>query len=160
MSIAADPAIAALVREVLAEEVARLRAEKGARPQPPASMVREERVRIRSDAELRDFVARVLAMAEDREARAALAAGRIVFRLDGGQSSSAAAGNAARPRLEPGAEGAGHTETLERGLLTERQAERLPRETKRVRLGRQARLTPLARDRLRRRGIVIERIQR
>ena len=156
MSVAVDPEVAALVREVLAEEVARLRAEKGGGgPGPPTA--REERVRIRSDADLRSFVRRVLEMAEDREARRAFDAGRIVFRLEGDEARTA--GSASRPRRARLGEDAGHVETVERGLLSERHAERLPRETKRVRLGRRVRLTPLARDRLRRRGIVIERME-
>ena len=156
MSVAVDPEVAALVREVLAEEVARLRAEKGRRG-AGAPTAREERVRIHSDADLQEFVRRVLELAEDREARRAFDAGRIVFRLDGDDARPA--GSAA---LSPGArlgEDAGHVETVERGLLSERHAERLPRDTKRIRLGRQVRLTPLARDRLRRRGIVIERME-
>ena len=52
--------------------------------------------------------------------------------------------------------GTGHTEVIERGLLSERNVERLPRETTRVRIGRRVKLTPLARDRLRRRGITVE----
>ena len=155
MSTAVDPEIAALVREVLAEEVARLRAEKGP-PAARASAVREERVRIRSDTDLRDFAARVLAMADDEEARCALAAGKIVFRLEEGGAASP--GGKAESRMASGAGDTANTETVERGLFSERQAERLPRETTRVRLGRQVRLTPLARDRLRRRGIVIERM--
>ena len=156
MSVAVDPEVAALVREVLAEEVARLRAEKG-RGGTGAPAAREERVRIRSDADLRKFARRVLELAEDREARRAFDAGRIIFRLDGDEARPT--GSASRP---PGArlgEDAGHVETVERGLLSERLAERLPRETKRIRLGRRVRLTPLARDRLRRRGIVIERME-
>lgn len=155
MSTAVDPEIAALVREVLAEEVARLRAEKGARA-AGAGTVREERVRIRSDADLRDFATRVLAMAEDAEARRTLAAGRIVFRLDGAapESGSRSASTGSAPRTA----GSGGTETVEGGLFSERQAQRLPRGTTRVRLGRNVKMTPLARDRLRRRGIVIERM--
>lgn len=155
MSTAVDPEVAALVREVLAEEVARLRAEKGARA-AGAGTVREERVRIRNDADLRDFAARVLAMAEEAEARRALAAGRIVFRLDGAAPESggrpASTGSGSRTA------GSGTTETVEGGLFSERQAERLLPETTRVRLGRNVKMTPLARDRLRRRGIVIERV--
>ena len=156
MSVAVDPEVAALVREVLAEEVARLRAERG-RDGPGVPTAREERVRIRSDADLRSFVRRVLEMAEDREARRAFDAGSIVFRLDG--DAARTAGSASRPPGARPGEDAGHVETVERGLLSERHAERLPRETKRIRLGRRVRLTPLARDRLRRRGIVIERME-
>ena len=155
MSTAVDSEVAALVREVLAEEVARLRADNdtGARPD---GALREERVRIRSDADLQEFAARVFAMAEDGRTRRALAAGGIVFRLEGAAPESgsrpASPGSAA-----PAAESAG-TEVVEGGLLSERRAERLPPETTRVRLGRNVKMTPLARDRLRRRGIVIERM--
>lgn len=164
---ATDPAVAALVREVLAEELARLRAG-----------VREERVRIAGDADLAAFARRVLAMAGDRGAREAFESGRLVFRLDGsaggagGSADGAGPPDAARGRLRGGREDAAragaplarraasspasHTEVVERGLLSERHVDRLPRETARVRLGPRVRVTPLGRDRLRRRGIAIE----
>ena len=163
----ADPMVAELIREVLAEELARLRAG-----------VREERVRIAGDGDLAAFARRILAMAGDREERAAFEKGDLVFRLD-------AAGDPGRPAPGPGVAGAGggrlhrgggtddgtsarsraaaphdaggHTEVIERGLLSERHVDRLPRETVRVRIGREVRVTPLARDRLRRRGITVER---
>ena len=182
-----DPAVAELVREVLAEELARLRAG-----------VREERVRIADDADLAAFARQVLAMADDRAAREALESGRLVFRLDGGagapgtiggagvaggaDSAGSAGGNAGSgggggrgrgvreapvgtagaaspPPAMPTRAAAGHTEVIERGLFSERHAERLSRDTVRVRLGRKVRMTPLARDRLRRRGIAIERTE-
>ena len=164
---ATDPAVAALVREVLAEELARLRAG-----------VREERVRIAGDADLAAFARRVLALADDRGTRDAFEGGRLVFRLDGGAGGggSPARGvgspDAARGRLRDGREDAAragaslsrgsaispaaHTEVVERGLLSERHVDRLPRETTRVRVGPRVRVTPLGRDRLRRRGIAIE----
>lgn len=160
-----DPAVAELIREVLAEELARLRAD-----------VREERVRIADDADLTAFTRRVLAMADDRGTREAFESGRLVFRLDagaGGAASAAGRHGAGDGRIRGGREAdaitaslpstastrgsAGHTETIERGLVSERRVDRLPRETARVRLGRDVKLTPLARDRLRRRGIAIER---
>ena len=165
-----DPAVAELVREVLAEELARLRAE-----------VREERVRIAGDADLAVFARRVLAMADDHGAREAFESGRLVFRLDGsagrpGRSADdAAPPDAARSRSRDGREDAAragaspsrrsaggppaHTEVVEHGLLSERHVDRLPRETARVRLGPRVRVTPLGRDRLRRRGIAIERAE-
>ena len=155
MSTAVDPEVAALVREVLAEEVARLRTEKDARARSESG-VREERVRIRSDADLQDFAARVLAMAEDGQTRRALAAGGIVFRLEGAAPESGS--RPVPPASASRASESARTEVVEGGLFSERQAERLPRETTRVRLGRNVKMTPLARDRLRRRGIVIERM--
>ena len=160
-----DPAVAALIREVLAEELARLRAG-----------VREERVRIGDDADLAAFARRVLAIADDRAAREALENGEFVFRLDSGAGSAqagpgphdtgggrvrrgreGAAFTASSASAESAHGGAGHTEVIDRGLLSERHVDRLPRGTARVRLGRDVKLTPLARDRLRRRGIAIER---
>ena len=145
-----DPAVAALIREVLAEELARLRAG-----------VREERVRIGDDADLAAFARRVLAIADSRAERDALENGELVFRLDSGAGSAQAGSGphgSGGGRVRRGREGAaGHTEAIDRGLLSERHVDRLPRGTARVRLGREVKLTPLARDRLRRRGIVIER---
>ena len=180
--MAADPAVAELIREVLAEELAHLRAG-----------VREERVRIANDADLAAFAKRVLAMANDRGAREAFEKGNLVFRLEGnagGAGSTGGAGNtggtgntaggtpsgrtggarsrgvreaavrtASAPRAATAQGPADHTEVIERGLLSERHVDRLPRETARVRLGPHVRMTPLARDRLRRRGITIERTE-
>ena len=156
MSTAVDAEVAALVREVLAEEVARFRAARGTGSRHESG-AREERVRIRSDADLREFTARLLAMAEDAEARRALADGRLVFRLDEEQPPR---GGGAHPPAAVHSPGPGRVEIVERGLFSERRAERLPPETTHVRLGRTVKMTPLARDRLRRRGIVIERTQR
>lgn len=174
-----DPAVAELIREVLAEELARLR-----------TGVREERVRITDDADLAMFARRVLALAGDRGAREDFESGRLVFRLDGGAGSAVGVGGAGNtasgagagfggaggsrvpgdgdaavrgaslPRTAPAQGSAGHTELIERGLLSERHVDRLPRETARVRLGPHVRMTPLARDRLRQRGIGIERTER
>ena len=183
--MAADSAVADLIREVLAEELARL-----------GAGVREERVRIANDADLAAFARRVLVMADDREARKALETGNLVFRLEGSAGSIGSAGgpgNAAGGAgvgihaggmgsngVERGRARGGHddgigaasvpsaalvrglsgpVEVIERGLLTERHVDRLPRETARVRLGPRVRMTPLARDRLRRRGIAIERTE-
>ena len=152
---AADPAVAELIREVLAEELARLR----------KKAVREERVRIATDAELAAFAGRMLAIADDPGARAAFERGALVFRLEGGFGEGRAPGPASATRTAasssagtgPAGAASGHTEVIERGLLSERLVDRLPRETARVRLGRAVRVTPLARDRLRRRRIAVER---
>ena len=161
---ATDPAVAQLIREVLAEELARLRA--GVREEG----VREEPVRIAGDADLAAFARRVLAVADDHAAREAFENGRLVFRLDAGAGGAAGDGDgrgrsgrepavvpASPPSAASGRHAPGGVEVIERGLLSERQVDRLPRGTARVRLGRDVRLTPLARDRLRRRGVSIER---
>ena len=160
---AADPMIAELVREVLAEELARLRVGVPSVGRAREEGVREEQVRIADDADLAAFARRVLAMAGDREARDAFEKGRFVFRLEAGAGTAGAGidppAPAASSRAGAGHTDAGHTEVIGRGLLSERHAERLPRGTVRVRLGRNVRMTPLARDRLRRRGIAIERTE-
>ena len=180
-----DPAIAELIREVLAEELARLRGGVRGEVARLRAGVREVPVRIDSDADLAAFAKRVLAVADDPEEREALEDGRLVFRLDGrggrtggdggvettagGAPSGGAGASAQRGGGESGVladasaagslrhGGPGHTESIERGLLSERHVDRLPRGTARVRLGRDVKLTPLARDRLRRRRIAIER---
>ena len=165
-----DPAIAELIREVLAEELARLR---------PG--VREERVRVANDADLAAFARRVLSMADDPGAREAFETGAFAFRLDGargiaggdsGRGGSAGADGGrvrgGRESADPAAPSSGRaaarnaatdTEVIEGGLMSERHVDRLPPGTARLRIGRRVRMTPLARDRLRRRGIAIERIE-
>jgi hypothetical protein len=96
-----------------------------------------------------------LKLSENPSERQKLKDGRITFRLTAGATGPAAA---------PAATGQSHRATgqshrIERGLLSERQVDRLPRQTKSVLIGKQVRMTPLARDRLRQRGIVIERME-
>ena len=158
-AMAVDPAVADLIREVLAEELAALRPE-----------TREEWVRIADDADLAAFAKRVLALGADRGTREDIERGRLVFLLDGSVGRGGVKGSRERPSraAEPrprtarsgergGRTGEGGVETLDGGLLSERQVARLPRGTARLRIDREARITPLARDRLRRLGITIER---
>ena len=75
--------IRAMVRDVLAEESA-ICAELGLfRPEQgvPRRQVREETVSIRSDADLRAFVARLLEILKDGRSREEIEQGRWVFRL-------------------------------------------------------------------------------
>lgn len=134
-----------LIREVLAEELAGLKTGEGHRP-----AVTEERVAIRSDAELAAFVRRLLRLAQDGQKRSDLEAGRYVFRLANGADAAhpgAGTSTAGRPGLV----------RFETGLMTEKDVARLPEGLASLSLGPNVRLTPLARDELRRRGISIER---
>lgn len=129
------------IRELLAEELAKLRGE-----QPAGSGGRrEEIVSLRDDAELAAFVARLGALYADGAARADIEAGRHVFRLAG----TAPAATATTP--------GGDTARLERKLVCEREVNALAAGTQRVLVTKKTRFTPLARDALRRRGITIER---
>ena len=135
-----------IIREVLAEELQRFRSGRdtgGARTE-----VREERVSIASDADLAVFVARLLELTKDAQARRDIEEKRHVFRLAPG----APVERAASP-----AKAAAQPVRIESGMVSERQIDALPPGTTQVVIGRSVRLTPLARDRARARGITLER---
>jgi hypothetical protein len=134
--------IRAIIREVLADEIASLRR--------PAT--REERVAIASDSDLARFVARLLDLANDAELRREIAEGRYVFRLGNG--------SAARPEVRQSRTPAAPTPRgvrFDSGLVTERQIDSLPQNIRTISVATGARFTRLARDRLRSRGIAVER---
>lgn len=149
-----DAMLSTLIREVLAEELARIRSEKKGAGGSAArtARVREEPVAIAGDADLQAFVRRILGMADNPDERRRLLAGEVVFRLAG--RAGGGTGGPAPSGLAAG----GPTERIERGLVSERQVDRLVAETTVLQLGKEVRMTPLARDRLRRRGIRIERM--
>lgn len=141
-----------VIRELLAEELARLRAASGThadtRPRP---QVREEQVSIRGDADLAAFVQRLAAVMKNGEARAQIESGRWVFRL-------APAGPLPPSSVSsPAADDGGAVARFERGLVSEREVQTLPAGTTRVMAGKRVRFTPLATDALRRRGITLHR---
>jgi hypothetical protein len=152
--------IRALVRDVLAEELGNLRRAGIIAPAHAAArrQVREEMVAIRSDAELRAFVARLLEILKDGRAREEIEQGRWVFRLGdpaaGGSFSGALEHRGAQlPAAAPTAAFA----RIERGVVSERQIETLPAGTTCLVIGKSVRLTPLALDRLRALGIALKR---
>lgn len=141
-----------LIREVLAEELARLRSGEG------DTRVREEVVTLRSNADLQAFVQRIVALAQDGRSRAEIEAGRHVFRLaPGGATAGAAPPMVAHQPAAPAPTAPPATVRFERGLVSERDIAALPEEQRSIRVGPSVRFTPLARDELRRRNIRIER---
>ena len=142
----ADPteALRQMVREVLQEVLPRGASDVKTSATPPGDDVR--RVRVRDDHDLADLVTQVLNLAEDPERTADLRAGRIRFRLAG------EAGTGAPTGPEP--------IDVERGAVTERIIQRAAREQRTLRIGPRAVVTPLARDRARALGVVIERTDR
>ena len=154
-----DAMLCSLIREVLAEELARIRSEKKSAGGSVASAarVREEAVTIAGDGDLQAFARRILTMADNPDERRRLQAGELVFRL-AGRSGGGIGAPAPSGQVAGGQAAAGPAERIERGLLSERQVDRLPAGTTLLQLGKEARMTPLARDRLRRRGIRIERM--
>ena len=145
-----DAMLSSLIREVLAEELARIRSEKKGGPASTAARIREERVTIADDGDLQAFARRILKIADNPAERRRLEAGEVVFRLAGRPGAGAAS--------PVGQAAGGPAERIERGLVSERQVDRLAAGTAVLQLGKEVRMTPLARDRLRRRGIRIERM--
>ena len=97
-----------------------------------------EQVSIRNDADLDALVQRVAALARTPEGMAELEAGRRVFRLAGGSPSDSPV-------------------PVKSGLVSERDIDGIPDGTTEFVLYPGMRLTPLARDKLRARGITIRR---
>ena len=145
-----DAAVKTLVREVLAEELARLARERDAGE--GTARRREERVRITDNAELDAFVRRLLEIARDGARRREIEEGRWVFKLGRPDSAARAPSSDVSPARAP--ERSVH---IEKGMVTERQVDSFPGATERVIAAKPVRFTPLARDRLRQRGIGIER---
>jgi len=146
----ADPSISALIREVLAEELARLKSSKAHGQGTTTPAIQAEQVSISSDADLQAFVARLLEMAKDNTKWRDLEQGRLVFRLASGGHT---------PDWEPDAIQTSQIVSVDQGFFSERQVDQLAGDTRRIRLGKRVKMTPLARDRLRQRGIAIERIE-
>jgi hypothetical protein len=131
-------AVRAIIREVLAEELRRFK------PRPD---VREERVTIATDADLAAFAARLLELFKDDQARRDIEEKLHVFRL----------ATAPNPGAALPAKTVAQPQRIETGMVSERQIDALPPGTTQVILGATVRLTPLARDRARARGITFER---
>lgn len=132
-----------MVREVLAEELQRVRAERDGKSKLAAAAVREETVSLLSDADLIDFVRRLLRMTADPQTRSELEAGRVKFKLN-------VANGRQRPKVQ-------QVTPSPQGFVSERQIDQIPVGTKVLTVGKSVRFTPLAKDRLRTRKITIER---
>jgi hypothetical protein len=133
------------IRAILREEIAALRGEMA----PPAPQV--ERVRIGSSAELNRFAQELVRRAASPDFAARVTGGELTFELSeapviGAPIVSGPASTA------PG--------TIDKTLVTERDIAGLGDGVRSLRLGPRSRLTPLARDEARRRGIRIERAER
>lgn len=143
--------VRSLIREVLAEELGRFKAERSGNG-APKPRVREELVSIASDADLAAFVARLVELTRDGQARREVEEGRHVFRL--------APRSLAMPPVQTGASPAKpmpQSARIESGIVSERQINALPPGTAHLIIATSVRLTPLARDRLKARGITVER---
>lgn len=144
-------AVRTLIREVLAEELGRIAKERGS----AKANTTEEFVTIASDDDLQSFARHVLKLSRSKTMGDKIAKGEHVFRLGNTpeRTSNGQTGNAAPTAL------LGDVVQIEKGFLSERRVETLPQGTRVVQLGKGVRFTPLARDRLRQRKIVVERIK-
>ena len=117
------------------------------RATPLPTSQQPELVTLGSDADLDAFVRRVASLCEDPTARKALRNGQRRFRLAGPAG--------ARTMPSPPHDGGVHR--IERGAVTERAVKKAAADGGRLVVGRRAVLTPLARDKARVLGVVIER---
>jgi hypothetical protein len=144
-----DPAtLRSLIREVIAEEVAAVKAAAKSGPAAPAPIAApaEHGARIVGDADLAAFARQVLALAADPARRKAIEAGTYPFRL---QAAPPATG--ARPAAAPA------SVRVSEGVVTETMIGRLAKGTTRLEVAPGVAITPLARDAARRLNIAIER---
>lgn len=141
----------ALIRDLLSEEIAALRAEI-------LGGAQVERVSVGNEAELTAFALNIARRAQEPGFTAALEAGRIRY-----APAQAAAAPFPAPAPRPSAPVAlvaaapPSVPELRKGLITERDIAAVPEGEPRLRITKTARLTPLAGDEARRRGIRIER---
>jgi hypothetical protein len=106
-------------------------------------------------------VARLAEILKDGRNREEIEHKRWLFRL--GTATGGASADAGSRSMTVGAPvspaaPAPAVHRIERGIVSERQIEALPEGTRRLAVGKSVRFTPLARDRLRMRGIEIERV--
>jgi len=140
-----DPALSAMIREVLSEELAKLK------PVPGSPGTSQTAVSINNDADLNAFARDLVERMADPAFKQDMTAGRIEFTL------STADRKAGADHQPVGATTGEHR--IDKGFLSERHIGDLPKGTKRLLVGKAVRITPLARDRARQRDIVIERIE-
>lgn len=141
-----------IIRGILIEELADYNVNSAGHREPE---VRQEFVSIQSDRDLASFAERLVRMAGDSRSRDDIESGRLVFRLGSSDRNEISLERYADNRLQA----AGRTENFSRGLITESQVYRLPADVKVVNLGKNAVLTPLAKDAIRQVGIKIERVK-
>lgn len=140
----------ALIRDVIATEVAAVKSGGGQAANPPGD---DRKVRIASDADLNAFAKRVLSLAADSSIQQSIAAGTYGFRLEGSASGhSAPTGGSSQV--------SGSTLRIDEGVVTETMLNRLAKGVTKIQLAPGVSLTPLAKDRVRSLNLTIERIKK
>jgi hypothetical protein len=158
--LAAPGVLRELVREVLRDVLPELAGQPPAQPPsgvpvasaassaaaPPAAAAQNgdggvQAVRLRTDAELHEFVLKVMRLADNPARRADIVAGRLRFTLAG---------------QDDGVGGPAAVQRVDKGAVTERAVIAAARAGARLVLGPRAVLTPLARDKARALGVPVE----
>jgi hypothetical protein len=145
------PDLRELIREILAEVLESL-------PELAAGSKRE-RVTLRGDDDLNAFAASLIERAKDRDFAEAVRDGRHVFAFD---RPNQPVERQAEQRVQPSpivSSKPAEVAALTKSLITERDLAQLGLLQGRLRIGSKSRLTPLAADELKRRGVKIERMQ-
>ena len=141
------------IRAILREEFLSLRAEMAGTPPTHRSGPEHERVRIGSSADLTRFAKDLVTRAGDPAFAARVERGEVVFDLI---ETSPDRGREIGASIVTGTERSA-PDRLNKALITERDLAALGADTRSLSIGIHSRLTPLARDEIRRRGIRIER---
>jgi hypothetical protein len=171
-------ALRALIRQVLRDAVpadlqrklsAALAKKGGATPAitktksaPALAEELAEEVSIASDADLNGFVQRLLAIAEDSATREALKSGQKKFRLAKKTGRLPAALHHQREENHRSVSSQGDASRsegnrIDKGLVAERHIVAAAKNGKKLTVGKGVAVTPLARDKARQLGVVIER---
>ncbi len=145
-----------LIRALVAEELQSFRPESGAHAETsPVLQVCQEFVTINSDHDLMLFVGHLLELAKDGRIRREIESRQRVFRLE---RSPGGGFPIVRDMLLHRSDASDVPPAhFDGGLITERHVNAIPEGTQTMHLGKRTRLTPLARDRVRQRGIEIVR---
>ena len=120
---------------------------------------RDEEISIASDADLQRFIQRLLALAEEAGSRDAIKSGRMKFRLvkSGHRSPNTPKRPQREERHQPAAAPSVGGHRIDKGLVAERHIVAAAKNGKKLTVAKGVVVTPLARDKARQLGVVIER---
>ena len=142
-----SPDIRALIREVLEEEIGKLK-----NSQPLSARHPAETVTIKSESDLNAFARKIATLCGDAVSRQQILGGQRQFSLAGNQNSGATSSLSS-------VSSSNNVAVFEKGLLNEKTIDALPDGTKMIHAGPRACFTPLARDRMRQRGITLKKVK-
>ena len=136
-----------IIRELLVEEIALINKESVSLDQ---KTTREEIVSIKTDEDLMNFVKKILNIVKETDGFSNIENGDIIFHLDVPSSANL---NSRSCTSNP------TSNKIEDGLITEYDIAKLDENITVLQVLKNAKLTPLAKDELRKKGIKMERTQ-